>query len=65
VVAGDVHKSDIFDGEMLNTVEGKYLMAAVNSSGVFLNNAKVAIADVHASNGVVHITNEVLQEKKL
>merc|ERR1740115_206160 len=37
-------------------------MAAVNSSGVFLNNAKVTTADVNASNGVVHIIDAVLQE---
>ena len=62
VVAGDVHAKDILDGERLKTVEGMFLMAAVNSSGVFLNNAKVTTADVNASNGVVHIINEVLQE---
>merc|ERR1740130_1042559 len=37
-------------------------MAAVNSSGVFLNNAMVTTADVNASNGVVHIIDAVLQE---
>ena len=62
VVAGDVHAKDILDGERLQTVEGMYIMAAVNSSGVFLNNAKVTTADVNASNGVVHIIDAVLQE---
>ena len=62
VVSGDIHAADILDGERLKTVEGMYITAAVNSSGVFLNNAKVTTADVNASNGVVHIINEVLQE---
>ena len=62
VVAGDIHAKDILDGERIKTVEGMYIMAAVNESGVFLNNAKVTTADVNASNGVVHIIDEVLQE---
>merc|ERR1712166_708227 len=62
VVAGDIHAKDILDGERLKTVEGMFLMAAVNSSGVFLNNAKVTTADVNASNGVVHIIDAVLEE---
>merc|ERR1711865_579322 len=62
VVAGDIHAKDILDGERIKTVEGMYIMAAVNASGVFLNNAKVTTADVNASNGVVHIIDEVLQE---
>ena len=62
VVAGDIHAKDILDGERLKTVEGMYIMAAVNSSGVFLNNAKVTTADVNASNGVVHIIDAVLEE---
>ena len=62
VVAGTVHAKDILDGERLQTVEGMYIMAAVNSSGVFLNNAQVTTADVNASNGVVHIIDAVLEE---
>ena len=62
VVSGDIHAADILDGERIKTVEGMYIMAAVNSSGVFLNNAKVTTADVNASNGVVHIIDAVLQE---
>ena len=52
------------DGERIKTVEGKYIMATVNASGVFLNNAKVITADVNASNGVVHIIDAVLEEGK-
>ena len=60
VVAGDIQAKDILDGERIKTVEGMYLMASVNSSGVFLNNAKVITPNVNASNGVVHIINEEL-----
>jgi len=62
VVAGNIYAKDILDGERIKTVEGKYIMATVNASGVFLNNAKVITADVNASNGVVHIIDAVLEE---
>ena len=60
VVQGAVKAADILDGERLLTVEGMYVMCAVNKSGVFINNAQVTTADVMASNGVVHIINKVL-----
>jgi len=62
VVSGRIAAADILDGERIETVEGKYIMATVNSQGVFLNNAKVITADVNASNGVVHIIDAVLNE---
>ena len=64
VVSGEIHATDILDGERIKTVEGKYIMATVNASGVYLNNAKVITADVNASNGVVHIIDAVLEEGK-
>ena len=64
VVSGEIHATDILDGERIKTVEGKYIMATVNASGVYLNNAKVITANVNASNGVVHIIDAVLEEGK-
>jgi len=64
VVAGNVQAKDIVDGERLKTVEGGLLMATVNSTGVFINDAQVTTADVEATNGVVHIINQVLQPPK-
>ena len=62
VVSGSILAADILDGERIKTVEGQYITAAVNSSGVFLNNAQVTTANVNASNGIVHIIDAVLQE---
>ena len=65
VVQGAVKAADILDGERLLTVEGMYVMCAVNKSGVFINNAQVTTADVMASNGVVHIINQVLLPRSI
>merc|ERR1719454_2737515 len=60
VVSGAVHAADLSDGQIIKTVEGKTLLATVNNTGVFINNAQVTTANVDASNGVVHIVNAVL-----
>ena len=60
VAAGDVHAKDLYDMEMIPTVEGKNVTARVSGGNVFINSAKVVTADVDASNGVVHIVDGVL-----
>ena len=61
VVAGAaVLKADIRNGERVKTLEGQNVQATISSNGVFVNHAKVVTADVHASNGVVHIIDAVL-----
>ena len=59
----DVHASQIVDGELIDTVEGKKLNARVSTgppAQVFINNGKVTSADNNATNGVVHIIDSVL-----
>jgi len=60
VAAGDVHAKDLYDMEMITTVEGQNVTARVSGDSVFINSAKVVTADVDASNGVVHIVDGVL-----
>ena len=60
VVAGNVQAKDLKDGQMLTTVEGKTLTVRIAGSTVLINSAKVVIADVEASNGVVHVVDGVL-----
>ena len=60
VVSGSVHAKDLRDGEMVTTLEGAKLRVSVRKSGVFINGAKVLVADEDASNGVVHIIDQVL-----
>ena len=60
VVAGTVRAEDLKDGEKLKTLEGKELTVRLSGKDVLINSAKVTTADVNASNGVVHIIDEVL-----
>jgi len=60
VASGDVHAKDLMDMDMLQTVEGKDVTVRISHKDIFINSAKVTTADVGASNGVVHIIDEVL-----
>lgn len=44
----------------VTTANGKTVYVTKNADGVFINGAKVTQADVSASNGVVHVINDVL-----
>lgn len=59
VVSGKVMSSDLTDGLMAPTLNGKDITFDL-SDGVKVNTASVSTADVNATNGVVHIIDEVL-----
>jgi uncharacterized surface protein with fasciclin (FAS1) repeats len=60
VVAGKVHAKDLHDGQKVKTVNGQELTVHIHEGKVKINNAEVVIADVEASNGVIHAINAVL-----
>jgi uncharacterized surface protein with fasciclin (FAS1) repeats len=60
VVAGKVMSTDLSDGMSAETVEGSEIDISVGDNGVGINNASVAIADIEASNGVVHVIDTVI-----
>lgn len=59
VVPGKVMSSDLSDGMSAETVQGSDVTIGVGS-GVTINGANVVMADVEASNGVVHIIDAVI-----
>jgi len=59
-VSGDVRSGDLSDGMAAATVNGKNINVTINSDGVFINNAKVTVADIVTDNGVVHVIDAVL-----
>ncbi len=60
VASGNVMSHDLSDGQMVTTLLGKDVKVTINEEGVFINDAKVTVADLVADNGVVHVINAVL-----
>jgi len=59
VVSGDITSAQIQPGPA-KTLEGQNLMIKVKDGKVKVNKATVISADVDASNGVIHVVNQVL-----
>jgi uncharacterized surface protein with fasciclin (FAS1) repeats len=61
VVAGKIEAKDIKAGSVLvKTVDGGSIKVTKSSKGVVIDNSKVIAADVKASNGVIHVIDNVL-----
>ena len=59
VVAGKVMSHDIQNATDMATVEGSKIMFGTKN-GVTVNDAKVTMADIECSNGVIHAIDTVL-----
>lgn len=59
VVSGKVMSTDLSDGMTAATLHGGSLAIGVDG-GVTINDANVAVADIEASNGVIHVIDKVL-----
>ena len=60
VVSGNAMAADLKDGQELTTVQGGKLKVSIKGEKVMINGANVTMADVAASNGVVHVIDKVL-----
>lgn len=60
VVPGAVMSTDLSDGMTVATVQGDDVTISINGDTVMVNDATVVIADVEASNGVIHAIDKVL-----
>jgi hypothetical protein len=60
VLGASVKSTDLSDGQTATTLLGKDITVTINANGVFINNAKVTVADIMADNGVVHVIDAVL-----
>jgi uncharacterized surface protein with fasciclin (FAS1) repeats len=60
VVAGKVMAADVVRLKEAKTVNGAMVAVKVDGGNVMINNAKVATADIAASNGVIHVIDTVL-----
>ncbi|MDD2279014.1 MAG: fasciclin domain-containing protein [Bacteroidales bacterium] len=60
VVAANAMSSSLSDGQEITTLLGKNVTVTINNNGVFINDAKVTVADIKADNGIVHVIDAVL-----
>jgi len=60
VYAGEALSSDLSDEMMVVTVNGENIKVTISGDGVFINQAKVTVADIEVDNGVVHVIDAVL-----
>ena len=60
VVSGEVMSSDLKNGMMAETVQGSKAEIKLNNGMAYVDGAKVAMADIDASNGVVHVIDQVI-----
>jgi uncharacterized surface protein with fasciclin (FAS1) repeats len=59
-VNGVTLSNQLANGMVVSTIQGQDLLVTINAEGVFINNAKVIIADIIAENGVIHVIDAVL-----
>ena len=60
VVNAKAMSADLSDGQKIETALGQNLTVTITSEGVFINDAQVTVADIEATNGVVHVIDAVL-----
>ena len=60
VVPGRVYSEDAVAAKTAKTVQGASIMVTVGSDGAKINNAKLVMTDLDASNGVIHVIDTVL-----
>jgi uncharacterized surface protein with fasciclin (FAS1) repeats len=60
VVAGQALSATLSDGQTITTLLGEDITVTIGMNGVMINNATVVVADITATNGVVHVIDAVL-----
>lgn len=60
VVGGQALSTDLSDGQTITTLLGEDITVTIGMNGVMINNATVVVADITATNGVVHVIDAVL-----
>jgi uncharacterized surface protein with fasciclin (FAS1) repeats len=60
VVPGKVSSSEVVELASARTVNGQEIRIKVRNGTVFIDNATVAQVDIAASNGIIHVIDEVI-----
>ncbi|MCX8211556.1 MAG: fasciclin domain-containing protein, partial [Lewinella sp.] len=60
VVGDSARSNDLSNGQVLTSLQGDNLLITKTDAGVFVNGVMVTVADIPATNGVVHVIDAVL-----
>jgi uncharacterized surface protein with fasciclin (FAS1) repeats len=60
VVPGKVMAADVTDGLTAETLQGSTVTFSVGDDGVKINDANIVTTDIEASNGVIHVIDQVI-----
>jgi transforming growth factor-beta-induced protein len=52
--------TDLSDGQTADAVSGEEISITINMDGVFISGSQVVSADIEASNGVIHLVEDVM-----
>ncbi|MEZ8056657.1 fasciclin domain-containing protein [Vibrio splendidus] len=63
VIPGKIMAAEVMKLNSAVTVQGGAVMIAIDDGNVMIDNAKVILPDVEASNGVIHVIDAVLLPK--
>ena len=60
VAPGERFSGDVLDSTRIRTLNRDFVRPSVDGGAVFVDDAQVLVADVDASNGVIHVIDSVL-----
>jgi len=60
VVPGKVSAADVVKLDSASTANGSDVAISVREESVFVNDSRVVMTDIHASNGVIHVVDTVI-----
>ena len=60
VAPGERFSDDVIGSTRIRTLNGDFLAPSVSGSAAYVDDARIVLADVDASNGVIHVIDHVL-----
>ena len=60
VIAGEYSSSDLKEGKKAKTVQGNEIKVSMSDNSLKINGAKIMKVDIKASNGIVHVIDQVI-----
>jgi transforming growth factor-beta-induced protein len=60
VVSGKIQAAAISNNQIITTLNGKTVRARISNGSLFINNAKITVKNIKATNGIVHVIDAVL-----